>query len=732
MKRQTDPALPTPVVGSVPVAIYTRVSTLNQVGGRFDSCESQAYICREFVRKHGNEGWYEAACYTDAAYSGGTMDRPGIQALRREIEAGKVKIVVIFKLERILRNTDEWALFRSFLRRHGCRLVSTTEDLTEETPSGRLKNNIIVSVSEYERLNTAEKVKAKLAALTERGIWNCGLVPFGYDYDKEKKELHPHGSEAEIVRGIFEKAAALVSLTAIANGLNDAGLRTRDRLFKRRTGQIDNVGGKRFRSDLLRNLVRNPIYKGQLRFHGKEYPGNHPGLVSADLWQRANAAVKASLQPARCFLRPRNKHNHSLKGFVHCAQCGMAMTPSIGGKRDHDGAPYRYYICVSVLKEGKDSPCRVRAVPALPLESAVIQFIGGIGRHPDVLAEALRSTKLSARGERAELVARRKDIDAALTAIDERIRNCLEVVAASGAGALSEELRSRVADLREERDRQLVEREQCRQQLQAFQQPELDKQRILDALGRFERFFPKLPPEEQRELLSLCVRRVDVSNKSLVGGQARGLQNLAVNVTVPVADLVSGIENGLVVRRKVDEPPVSTRPVTVPMQLAIRTRAYPAQARITKPFAQDVNFDEAVPETGRQAGPEKNETAHPLIRAIAWKRKLDRTPGLNQLELARQEGVTPATLSYHMSLLNLRPAIQDFILESTNRDELRLCSLRRLRSLADLKPEAQLTQFRILCPRFSLRSASVRTEVSSQGISNGPSLSRPPNHGQAA
>lgn len=174
----------------VPVAIYTRVSTVHQVGGRFDSCESQAVICREFIRKHAHEGWQEVACHTDAAYSGGSMNRPGIQALKRQIETGEVKVVLIFKLERVLRNTDEWGPFRAFLRQYGCRLVSTTEDLSEDTPSGRLKNNLLMSVAEYERLNTAEKVRAKLAVQAERGIWNCGLVPYGYHYNAEKKVLY--------------------------------------------------------------------------------------------------------------------------------------------------------------------------------------------------------------------------------------------------------------------------------------------------------------------------------------------------------------------------------------------------------------------------------------------------------------------------------------------------------------------------------------------------------------
>ena len=154
----------------VPVAITTRVSTLHQVGGRFDSCESQAAICRDYIRKRAHKGYVEFFCRTNPAYFGGSVNRTGLQALRLQIEAGEVKVVFIFKFERMLRNTDEWAPFRSFLARHGCRLVSTTEGLSEETPSGRLKNNMLVSVAEYERLNTAEKVRAKLAELAKRGV----------------------------------------------------------------------------------------------------------------------------------------------------------------------------------------------------------------------------------------------------------------------------------------------------------------------------------------------------------------------------------------------------------------------------------------------------------------------------------------------------------------------------------------------------------------------------------
>ena len=338
---------------TIPVAIYTRVSTLGQVGGRFDSCESQAAIGRDFIAKHAAEGWFEAASYSDPAYSGGTMKRPGMEALMRHIAQGGIRVVVIFKLERVLRSTAEWAPFRAFLRQHRCRLESPMENLTEETAMDRFHNNLRVNLAEFERENTGDKVRAKMIAQVREGIWNCGQVPYGYDYDLKSKALSPHPIEAPIIRRIYEEAARLVSLTSLANTLNDEGLRTRTRLFQRRDGRRETVGGKRFRSDKLRQIIRSPIYLGRVHLHGEDYPGHHEPLVSQSLWDRANAAVAKPL-PARCTLQARDKHFHLLKGLIHCGHCARAMTPNASGRLDGNGRPYRYYTCGHAHKDGND------------------------------------------------------------------------------------------------------------------------------------------------------------------------------------------------------------------------------------------------------------------------------------------------------------------------------------------------------------------------------------------
>ncbi len=279
-------------VTTVPVAIYTRVSTASQVGGRLDSCASQEAICRDYIASRTAEGWFEIACYTDAAYSGADMNRPGIIALKRQIASGDIKVLLVFKLERLLRCIDEWTPFRIFLRQHGCQLISASEDLCEATPAGRLKNNIMMSVAEYERLNTGVKVRVKMLEQAKRGYWNYGTVPFGYDYDSEKQLLSPSPTEAPVVCSVFEDAAIGLSIKVIVERLARSGHRTRVRQWGSPQGERRTVGGHNFRADAVRALLRNSIYAGRIRFLNQEYPGVHQALVTAELWEKANFAVK--------------------------------------------------------------------------------------------------------------------------------------------------------------------------------------------------------------------------------------------------------------------------------------------------------------------------------------------------------------------------------------------------------------------------------------------------------
>ncbi|MBX3738890.1 MAG: recombinase family protein [Candidatus Didemnitutus sp.] len=669
---------------TVSVAIYTRVSTTEQVGGRFDSCEAQAAVCRDYLAKKAAEGWHEVACYRDAAYSGATMNRPGMRALQQQIAQGDVQVVLIYKLERVLRSTDEWGPFRNFLSKHGCRLVSTTEDLTDDTPSGRLKNNLLVSVAEYERLNAAEKIRNKLREQAKRGYWNGGQVPLGYRYNPETKGLSVDPTEAKIVRRIFQEMAKLRPPTQIANELNAEGVRTRVRMFRRRDGTLERVGEKEFRCDVIQRIVQRVVYAGKVASGGVEYAGQHEAIVDEELWERANAALGMKpimRRPRRRNAPRREKHFHLLKGLLVCGACGHAMTPAPSGKLDKTGKPYRFYVCGKARREWGGGGCPVRTVSAETLEQAVIGFIGECSQRPDVVSRLIGSQTEHASGRRSKLRGEIAAIDERMAEVDRRIQHCMEVVSNQGVAALNEELREHAEAMRGEKRNLLLSREIARKELALHDPLMADAERVSAALSRFRDLMKQLQPEEQRELAGLFFDRITLQPSKRPDERSRGRRFLDVHLRLKLTNLVDGMEARVVAQNQENVPQQIEVAITIGFSCSRARRPI----ELTGPCSQTIG-----PKEDFEAGP---PGAHPIHRALAWRKMMDRDPNLTQRVLAERSGVSVGTICQHLLLLTLAPAIQMRLRSLTLAADVARYSLRKLEWLSRLPIADQTTQF---------------------------------------
>jgi len=682
------------------VAIYARVSTDNQVGGRFDSCESQTAVCRDYIRQRADEGWYEVASFTDAAYSGGSMNRPGIQSIKRMIEAGEVKVVVIFKLERMSRNMDEWGPFRAFLERHGCRLESATEDISESEPEGRLKNNILISVSDFERRNTAKKTRIKMRQQAMRGYWNGGMVPYGYAYDKNTQCLQKHPTDSLVIRRIFEQAAQLVSLTDIANALNAEGLRTPERVMQRRDGTSDIWGGRVFRSDGLRLIIRNPLYRGVVKFEGQEYPAKHEALVSQEIWDRANAATaETKTRPVHLF-QERDAQNHLLKGLAWCGSCGRALVPNDSGKKSVRGVKYRYYTCSLFRRESAMRPCAVGRLSADALERVVIALIGEASKHPTLIGEMVEVSRRMRVGDRDALRREVDRIKEALTVVDKKLRNCAEAVANDGADALREALIRRAADLRDERQRLLVEQERARQALVASEAGALEERRIRDNLERLGQVLPNLPPEERKELIRLFVERVDVRGakpntrrkpqEDSAMSSAATARVMEINIKLHLAELVRGMEERAAAQ---SESAANRRAISIRgLDLGARvdfSNAQRGEVAIVAPFGQVLRIQDRV----RTVPKPKPAREHPIIRAHKWHQMLESGEVATRFELAKRMKLTPGVITRILKLIELDPGIQAYLAELKTTSAILHFGYRPMGELADLQPHEQKAAF---------------------------------------
>lgn len=135
----------------------------------------------------------------------------------------------------------------------------------------------------------------------------------------------------------------------------------------------------------------HPLYKGVIHHKGQDHSAEHPALVTAKLWQEANDALNGKGRVRRA-IQERDAHQTLPKGLIRCGVCGNRLTPKPGGKRDKNGNPYLYYTCNNVSKDGKASPCTVRNVPARTMDDFIMGIIGELGRHPDVIRNAIAAS----------------------------------------------------------------------------------------------------------------------------------------------------------------------------------------------------------------------------------------------------------------------------------------------------------------------------------------------------
>jgi len=204
MKRGTllGGAMPAKL-GKLRCAIYTRVSTDENLDQAYNSLHAQRDSCAAYVRSQQAEGWsLNSDHYDDGGYSGGTLDRPALCRLLTDIQADRVDIVVCYKIDRLSRSLLDFAKLVEVFEAHEVTFVSVTQSFNTTTSMGRLTLNILLSFAQFEREVIGERIRDKIALSRARGLWMGGSIPLGYD--ARERKLVVNETEAAIVRRVFQ------------------------------------------------------------------------------------------------------------------------------------------------------------------------------------------------------------------------------------------------------------------------------------------------------------------------------------------------------------------------------------------------------------------------------------------------------------------------------------------------------------------------------------------------
>ena len=163
-------------------AIYTRKSSEEGLEQSFNSLDAQREACEAYIKSQRHEGWVlTPTTYDDGGFSGGTIDRPALTRLIGDIKQGIINIIVVYKVDRLSRSLADFVHLVDLFEKYGVSFVSVTQQFNTSTSMGRLTLNVLLSFAQFEREVTGERIRDKIAASKQKGMWMGGVVPQGYD-----------------------------------------------------------------------------------------------------------------------------------------------------------------------------------------------------------------------------------------------------------------------------------------------------------------------------------------------------------------------------------------------------------------------------------------------------------------------------------------------------------------------------------------------------------------------
>jgi site-specific DNA recombinase len=343
----------------------------------FTTLDAQREACEAYIASQQHEGWIALPTrYDDGGFSGATLDRPAMQRLLADIEAGQIDVLVCYRLDRVSRSLLDFLNLMEFLERHHVALVSVTQAINTETSMGRLMLSVLAAFGAYERELIAERTRDKMSAARRKGKWTGGTPVLGYDVHPDGGKLVVNEEEAAQVRALFRLYLTHLSLRRVVEEAGARGWTTKS--WTTREGRWH--AGAPLNKSHVHHLLTNVLYIGQVKHHGTVYPGEHPAILDAEIFAEVQRLL-TSRGRAYAHTFPEGL----LKGLLTCAACGTAMIHTHAKK---GVTRYRYYTCTTAQKRGV-AHCPTRSVPANALEGAVLTHLRQLADDPSLFPTAI-------------------------------------------------------------------------------------------------------------------------------------------------------------------------------------------------------------------------------------------------------------------------------------------------------------------------------------------------------
>ncbi|MEM6464263.1 MAG: recombinase family protein [Pseudomonadota bacterium] len=350
------------------VAIYTRKSTEEGLEQDFNSLDAQREACEAFILSQKELGWKPLPKrFDDGGLSGGSLDRPALQRLLKDVKENQVDIVVVYKIDRLTRSLMDFSRIVEIFDANDVSFVSVTQQFNTSTSMGRLTLNMLLSFAQFEREVTAERIRDKIAASKKKGMWMGGMVPLGYD--NVDRKLVVNEVEAETIGWLFRTYLELGSVRKLKEAADAKGILSKARKPNRSVP----TGGVSLSRGHLYRILSNPIHRGCIRHGGNIYPGQHEAIIDEGLFDRVQIMLDGRASHRRS--KTNVTQPHLLTGLLF-DETGDRLSPTHANKK---GRRYRYYISHRLMQAHRKEKDGWR-LPASQIESIVLNEVTSLLR----------------------------------------------------------------------------------------------------------------------------------------------------------------------------------------------------------------------------------------------------------------------------------------------------------------------------------------------------------------
>ncbi|TVQ33185.1 MAG: recombinase family protein [Phycisphaeraceae bacterium] len=478
-------------------AIYTRKSSEEGLDQEFNSLDAQRESAEAFIASQKAEGWIcQPERYDDGGFSGGSMERPALARLIRDIDAGRIDCVVVYKVDRLSRSLMDFSRIMETFEKRGVSFVSVTQQFNTTHSMGRLTLNILLSFAQFEREIIGERIRDKIAAQKRKGKWAGGAPVLGYDVERSQgsPRLVINAREAARVREIFRLYLEKGSLLPVVSELARKTWVNKRRI----SGKGRRLGGQPFNKATLHRLLTNPIYTGKLTHKGELFHGEHEAIIEQELFDQVQALLRLNGRTGG--VEVRNKYGALLRGLLRCRACDRAMTHTF--TKGRNGAFYRYYRCTAAIKNGA-GVCTASTLPAAEIERLVVDEVRGLAADRALLDQTLTEAQAAIADELAALERERDELRR------ETGRNHRELRRLAGEGATTKGVAPRLADLHERIAGAEARLPELESRIAELTDQTITRAEAEAAFADFDTLWSALIPREQARLLNLLLSEVN-------------------------------------------------------------------------------------------------------------------------------------------------------------------------------------------------------------------------------